>query len=116
MSFLLSMATAFILRVVSFYIGFKRSGWIAVKGNVLLIVALFSLVLGILVPAGNFDIMGIFIRMLVVAAIIMVFMNEDITDAISITITAAVVQIVISFLLQIFAPFLIEGLSPFTVP
>ncbi|GEM_PF-6689053 len=113
---IVSLATAFIIRIASFYIGFKRSGWIAVKGNVLMIVAFFSLVLGVLMPAESFDIMGVFVRMLVVAAIIMVFMNEDITDAISITITAAIVQIIMTFLLSIFAPFLVEGLSPFSVP
>ena len=116
--FTFMLLIAFLIRFIGLYTAFARAGYYRIDKGGLVVLALFSTLLGFIMPAGGFfDIFGVIFRIALFAIIIMIFAKTEFMEGIGITITAAIVESLIIIVLMI-TPFswIVAGMGPLTVP
>ncbi len=118
MSFtIVSLVFAFILRLPALYAALTQVGGFKLSFGNLVAIALFSTLLGVIMPAGPFDVIGAIFRIVLLSIILMVLMRAEINDALKAVVVAAVIETVIIFTISLSpVAFLVAGLSPFSVP
>ncbi len=114
LEFVIGIVIAYLIRYFAFYVAFKRTGWVVVDTSSLAVIAFLSLVLGIVMPAGAFDFIGILLRLLIIAVFIMILFGEDLTEAFGMTLTAAVIEVIVGIVVTLVVPGL--KINPFAVP
>ena len=115
---LISMAVAIAIRIPSLYVALSQQGYDRLEIPKLFMLALFSALLGFIMPAtGLLDIGGVLFRVMLFAVIIMVLMKLEFFDALTVVIIAAIIESII-ILALIISPvsFLVAGMSPLTIP
>ncbi|MCD6522951.1 MAG: hypothetical protein J7K68_04330 [Candidatus Diapherotrites archaeon] len=119
MSFtLISFITSILIRLAALYIALNRAGFWRIDKASLVILSVFSALLGFIMPAGGiFDITGMVFRFMLFSVIVMIFMKMDFVDATGTVVVAAIIEsIMITALMLSPASFLVAGMSPLTVP
>jgi len=115
---LVQMAVAVGLRIPAIYIALSReSGW-KISPVMVVMLALFSAMLGFFMPAGGIlDIGGALFRICLFAIIIMILLKMDFMEALGVVVVAAIIESLIILALTI-SPFswLVAGMSPLTIP
>ncbi len=119
MSFtIISLVVAFLIRLPALYLALTQVGYFRLSSGNLVAIALFSTLLGVIMPAeGMLDIIGALFRIVLLSIIIMVLMRGEITDSLKAVVVAAVIESVIILTLSLSpVSFLVAGLGIFSVP
>ncbi len=112
------MALAVGIRIPALYVAVSRaSGW-RVSPPLIVMLAVFSALLGFFMPAtGILDIGGMLFRVFLFAIIIMVLMRMEFLEALGIVIFAAIIESIIILAISISpVSWLVAGMNVLTIP
>ena len=115
---LVQMAVAVGIRIPSLYVAISREGYMKVQPSTLLMLSVFSALLGFFMPAsGVLDVGGALFRIALFALIIMVWFRTEFMEALGVVIVAAIIESLILLALSISpVSWLVAGMSPLTIP
>lgn len=115
---LIQMGVAILIRLPALYVAISREGYYKMDKTTLIMLAVFSALLGFFMPAGGLlDIGGALFRIVLFAIIIMVLLRTEFFEALGIVLVAAIIESLIILALSI-SPmsWLVAGMSPLTIP
>ena len=115
---LIQMAVAVGIRIPALYVAISREGYFRIDKGALIMLSLFSALLGFFMPAhGILDIGGALFRITLFAIIVMVLIKTDFLESFGVVIIAAIIEALMILALSI-SPFgwLVSGMSPLTIP
>ncbi|MBN3037047.1 MAG: hypothetical protein JW834_01235 [Candidatus Diapherotrites archaeon] len=115
---LVSLVAAFLIRMAALYVALTRAGFWKLEPKELVLLATFSTLLGVIMPAtGLLDVTGALFRLLLFSIILVIFMRMEIADALGATFVAAIIEAVAIFALSI-SPisWAVAGMSWLAVP
>jgi len=114
---LLSLAMAFLIRVPALYVALTRVGYFRISKSTLILVALFSTFLGVIMPAGFLDIVGVLFRVVLLSIILMILLRGELMDSLKSVAVAAFLESIMILALSL-SPFsfLVAGLGVLSVP
>jgi hypothetical protein len=114
---LLSLFVAFIIRLPALYVSLTQVGYFRLSKGTLITLAMFSTLLGVIMPAAGIDVVGVMFRIALLAVIVMVVMRSDIMDALKAVVVAAFIESIILLALSLSpVSFLVAGLGFLSVP
>ena len=115
-SMVLAMVVAIIVRLPALYLTLTGMRY-RVESGTLLVLALFSALLGFVMPAVGFDIAGMVFRVALFTVIVMIMTRANILNSLIIVLIAAVVESFTILLLSLTPlSFVVSGMSPLTIP
>jgi len=115
---LIQMAVAVLIRLPALYIAVSRESYYRVEAGTLVMLALFSALLGVVMPATGFlDIGGALFRVVLFTVIVMVVVRTEVLDSLGIVVVAAIIEavIILGFSISPFA-WLVEGMNVLSIP
>ncbi len=115
---LVQMAVAIGIRIPALYVAISREGYYRIDKGTLIMLSLFSALLGFFMPAhGILDIGGALFRIMLFAILMMVLLKAEFIEAFGIVIIAAIIEslIILAFSISPFG-WLVSGMSPLTIP
>ncbi|MCK4327325.1 MAG: hypothetical protein KAW41_02500 [Candidatus Diapherotrites archaeon] len=115
---LVQMAVAVGIRLPALYIAISRQGYPNLSTGLIIMLAVFSALLGFFMPAGGIlDIGGALFRIVLFAVIIMILFRAEFMEALGVVIVAAIIESLIILALSISpVSWLVAGMSPLTIP
>lgn len=115
---LVQIAAAVAIRIPALYLAISRIGFYKIESGTLLMLSLFSAMLGFLMPATDIlDIGGVLFRIALFTVIVMIVMRVEIGDAFGIVFVAAIIEsLIILFLMISPLSWLVAGMNPLTIP
>ena len=111
---LVGLAVSYLVRYFSYYGAFGRSGWKYINHHSVAVLALLSLVFGVLIPASSMDMIGILLRLLIMTVFVIVISGDDLSEAFGLVMVAAAFEVVASFIINIAFPWMC--INPFAIP
>jgi hypothetical protein len=114
----ISVFVAVLIRIPALYVALSHQGFHKIEVSNLFLLAMFSALLGVIMPAGGIlDIGGVLFRVGLFSLMLMVMMRLEFFEGLTTTIIAAIIEAIIIAAL-LFTPFswLVEGMSVLTIP